>query len=107
MSKTHTSFKPGEVTNPRGRPKLTDAQRLAREMRQQAQPEVIETLVELLKGGEPKDRIAAAKALLIDLPVQVAQTDAEGNDVRTFETRTETIAALLEVRALGAKLKGG
>ena len=59
MSKSRTSFAPGQSGNPGGRPKAAiDIQELAR----QHGPEAILTLVEALK--DPKHKVAAAIALL-------------------------------------------
>lgn len=70
--KTSTSFKSGGVGNPKGRAPLTDAQRLARDMRAQCQPEVVERLLKVMRESDDnKDVIAAGKALLEEMPVEV------------------------------------
>ena len=72
-------FVKGEVTNPRGRPPLTDAQRLARTLRAQCQPELVEALLQIVRtADDTKDRIAAAKALLEELPTEVSVTSPDG-----------------------------
>lgn len=72
---TPASFKPGVSGNPVGRPPLTEAQRLARSMRAQAQPELVRVLLDIaIKAVDPKDRIAAAKALIEEVP----PVDSEG-----------------------------
>lgn len=70
MAKSSTSFKKGDVGNPRGRAPLTPEQRLARELRAKLQPELVGILASIARseGAEPKDRIAAAKALLDEAP---------------------------------------
>lgn len=65
-------FVKGQSGNPGGKRKLSKAQRLAQRMRRDLQPAVIEALKkEMLEAAESKDRIAASKALLIDLPTEV------------------------------------
>ena len=70
--KTSTSFKKGQITNPKGRASLTDAQRTARDMRAQCQPELIERLLRVVRESDDnKDVVAAAKALLEEMPLEV------------------------------------
>lgn len=59
-------FPAGVSPNPGGRPKLTDAQRLAREAKACAQPEAVAYLVAVMRdaGEATKERLVAAKALL-------------------------------------------
>lgn len=80
-----TAWKPGQSGNPGGRPTLSDAQRLAREMKAQAQPEAIRALVRVLKSTTARDadKVAAAKALLdglesARLDVKLDTTDDTG-----------------------------
>jgi len=70
MAKSSTSFAPGHRANPSGRPPLTPEQRRAREMRAQCQPEIVKALLDIATDSsiDVKDRIAAAKALLEDMP---------------------------------------
>ena len=98
MAKTRTSFKVGGVANPKGRPPLTPAQRKAREMRAQCQPEVVKELLAIAKDKEAdtKDRVACLKALLEDLPAQVEVSDV-GENAGAGLTRAQLIAAGLGV----------
>jgi len=89
-------FGPGNT--PRGRPPLTDAQRLARTMRAQCQPELVESLLEIVRtSADAKDRIAAAKALLEELPTEVAVSSVDGP--------APTVAQVLAGLAVAVKRK--
>lgn len=74
-------FVKGAPGNPRGRPPLTEAQRLGREMRAQAQPELVTKLMGIINDPETerRDCIAAIKALLEELPKEVS-VDVQGSD---------------------------
>ena len=77
------SFKPGQITNPKGRKPLTEAQRLAREMRGEVQPEVVQFLINVMQGvveADLKERLVAARALLEELPPDAESTDVELTD---------------------------
>lgn len=70
------SFKPGQCTPGQGRPKMTEPQRLAREMRGACQPEVVDRLLEIARTADDiKDRLTALKALLEELPREVKVED--------------------------------
>lgn len=72
MARSSTSFAPGKSGNPSGRPALTEEQRVAREMKAQCQPKVVKELMRLvLKAKRDADRIAAAKALLEEMPLEI------------------------------------
>ena len=63
MARSSTTFRPGQVTNPRGRPKsVAEVRDLARKYTVEA----IETLVEIMRDAQctPAVRVAAANALL-------------------------------------------
>jgi hypothetical protein len=59
-------WKRGQSGNPSGRPKATEAQLRARELKQKAQPKAVEVLTAIMvsKKERTADRIAAAKVLL-------------------------------------------
>ena len=61
-----TSWKPGQSGNEGGRPKATEAQQIAREMKASAQPVVVGYLISVVEDedADEKDRIAAAKVLI-------------------------------------------
>lgn len=88
-------FPTGTSGNPIGRPPLTDAQKKAREMRAQCQPQLVKELLAIAtdKDADTKDRVACLKALLEDLPAQV-----EVNDVTD---RPEEKLSKLELIAMG------
>lgn len=72
MAKNATSFGPKNKANLSGRAPLTDAQRIARDMRAQCQPELIERLLRVVRESDDnKDVVAAAKALLEEMPLEV------------------------------------
>jgi len=66
--------------NPTGRTKMSDAQRMAREMREAAQPAIARMLIKMAldEAADPSHRLIAAKAVLEDLPKEV-QIDANVN----------------------------
>lgn len=79
MARSSTTFTKGGSGNPKGRKPLTDAQRLARELKAQAQPDAVRALVKLLhqEDLEPRDRIAVAKALLEGLDAVAVEHSGE------------------------------
>lgn len=91
MAKSSTSFGPGNRANPSGRPPLTPEQRKARDLRASMQPQVVKELLRIgLEAEEDKDRIAALKALLEELPLEVADV-----------TERETTRPVEELLAIG------
>jgi hypothetical protein len=80
-----SAWKPGQSGNPGGRPPATEAQRLAKELKAQLQPDAVRRLGEILLDFEAKhsDQIAAAKVLLegleaVKLQHTVNTSDASG-----------------------------
>lgn len=73
MAKSSTSFGPNNTANLSGRPPLTPEQRAARDYRATKQLALAEMLFGLAMSSalEPKDRIAAAKVLVEELPIEV------------------------------------
>ena len=67
---------PGQSGNPTGRPRLTEPQRYARELRGQYQPRVVEFLVNAMEDDSHPigDRITCAKALLEAQPSETKLT---------------------------------
>lgn len=60
-----TSFKPGQIGNPRGGRRVTISDRIIRDMCKAHGPKAIETLFDLLENSKnPRDRIACAEILL-------------------------------------------
>jgi hypothetical protein len=73
-----TSFRPGQSGNEGGRPKASEAQRLARDAKAQAQPAAIQFFVDTMSDPnvEMRDRIACAKALAEGLEALRIDLDA-------------------------------
>jgi hypothetical protein len=67
------AWRPGQSGNPGGRPKASEAQKLAAELRAQLQPDIVNLLWGIASdvGAETRDRITAAKALLEESDVTV------------------------------------
>lgn len=72
--------------NPTGRTKMSDAQRMAREMREAAQPAIARMLIKMAldEAADPSHRLIAAKAILEDLPSQVEVSNPDGSGI--FQT---------------------
>lgn len=88
------AFPSGVSGNPSGRPKLTEAQREAREARAAAQPDAVARLVAIIKSDKSKDQdaIAAAKVILDGLePLKLEMTGKDGEPLKT-EVRLESAA---------------
>lgn len=86
---TSTSWKPGQTGNAGGRPKLTDAQREAREARALAQPQAVACLVGIIASDKARDadKIAASKAILDGLePLKLEMTGKDGEPIRSETT---------------------
>ncbi len=77
-----TAWRKGQSGNPNGRPPLTEAQRMAREIKQRAQPEVMEAMVAIAlnRGEETRDRIAAGKVVLEGLDATKIDLDVTTDD---------------------------
>ncbi len=96
-------FTRGSSGNPGGRPPLTDAQRAARDLRVSIQPEVVKVLYGIATdpSADVKDRIAAAKALLEDLPIEIAKS-VEAEPERPLEELLAIgLGALVAKRRMG------
>lgn len=86
MARSSTTFSKGQVTNPKGRAPLTAEQREARDMRALFQPEGVRLLIELARNaGENKDRIAALKILIDEMPIEVLDLTERGESSRPIE----------------------
>jgi hypothetical protein len=94
-------FKRGKSGNPSGRPKATEAQLKARELKQKAQPEAVKVLSAIMRSKKERaaDRIAAAKALLDGLDALKIEADVTTHNDGPIAH--EKLKALLM-----AKLKG-
>lgn len=83
-SKKQPRGKPFAKDDPRinkgGRPPLTEVMRIARDRKANAQPEVVDFLLSVVRdtGADMKDRIAAAKSLVDDLRVEPTKLEIEG-----------------------------
>lgn len=75
--------KGGPSPNPSGRTKMTEAQRMARELREAAQPAIARMLIKMAldETAEPSHRLIAAKAILEDLPSQVELSNPDGSNL--------------------------
>ena len=85
-----TAWKQGESGNPGGRPRLTDSQRLARELRAQAQPAAVVALARIVSNvtSEPRDVISAARALLDGLDVKTVETSVDVSIINPYAAVT-------------------
>lgn len=80
MAKSKTSFETGRSGNPVGRPKLTDAERRAREMLSASSPLAVATLVKAMQrdDGQGPDAVRAAMAIVNKLwPTGIALLEFE------------------------------
>lgn len=103
MAKSATSFKPGQSGNAKGRPALTPEQREARDMRARFQPDGVRELIRIATSAdEDKDRIAALRILVEELPTELLDL-TEREPTRPFE---EVLAAGLGALVLRQKAKG-
>jgi hypothetical protein len=62
---------------------MSEAQRLAREMREAAQPAIARMLVKMAldENADPSHRLIAAKAILEDLPNRVELSNPDGSNL--------------------------
>jgi hypothetical protein len=81
-----TAWKPGQSGNPGGRASPTEAQRLAKELKAQLQPDAVRRLGEILVDPTAKhsDQIAAAKALLEGLEAVKFQHTVNTSDATSL-----------------------
>ena len=101
MAKSSTSFGPGNRANPSGRPPLTPGQRKARDMRALMQPQVVRELLRIgLEAEKDVDRISALKALLEELPLEVADVTERGDARPVEELLAIGLGALLAKRSV-------
>lgn len=103
------SFKPGQTGNAGGRPKLTAAEREAKEARALARPSAVAVLVSIMEDPEApsKDRVSAAKAILDGLePLKLEMSGKDGAPFQSVPvvtiTPTEALARLEGLKAAGA-----
>lgn len=97
MGKSSTSFKPGQSGNPLGRAPLSPDQKLARDLRAKAQPKIFQVLYGFVCDDklEVHDRIAAAKLLHEDLPLEIDHTvKTEGSIMMRFKNSDELLEAI-------------
>lgn len=99
MARSSTTFKKGQVANPKGRPPLTPEQKAAREAFREMGPDFVRVLKELLATGEERTRkdiaLTGIKELGLGEPQQVevrAQVQAGPLDDAT----AEKVAAVLD-----------
>ena len=78
--------------NKGGRPPLTEVMRIARERKADAQPEVVDFLLSVVRdhGAEMKDRIAAAKSLVDDLHVEPERLEVSATGLTVIVQRLDS-----------------
>ena len=107
------AFKAGEPSaNPTGRPKLTDAQREAREARALAQPQAVACLVGIVTSETARDadKIAASKAILDGLePLKLEMTGKDGEPIKSETTAPVVLTVTPErlTRVMAVLLSAG
>lgn len=101
------AFKPGESGNPGGRPKMTEAQREAKEAKAMAQPAAVKALVAIIesKSAEPRDIIAAAKVILDGLETLKIDLDANVTADVKHDVKAEVIQSPERMRTIIAVLQ--
>lgn len=84
----------GQSGNPGGRPRASEAVRLARERREEIQPEVVEALLVIARTAkDTRDRLAALKALQLDHPQPaVPGTQTQASDAVAGLTTDELVS---------------